>query len=295
MNLDESPPVTRPPHPRPRSPATATPPGACDAHAHVFGAVDEFPLAEGALYAPSPTGPARYRGLLDVLGVERAVLVQPSIYGTDNACLLAALAADPVRLRGVAVLPFDVDVATIERLHGLGVRGVRCNIVDLKSGKGELPLEPLKALARRIQPFGWHLELLMHVDEFPTLDRQLADFPVPCSFGHLGYVAVDNGISTPGFQALLRLMRDGQAWVKLTGPYRLTAAGMPYEGTDDFAHALVDAAPGQLVWGSDWPHVMVKSAMPDDGELLDLLARWVPDEATRRRVLVANPGRLYFG
>src|SRR6185436_2273955 len=124
-----------------------------------------------------------------------------------------------------------------------GVRGVRQNIVDLKDGKGVLPLEPLRALARRIAPLGWHVEFLMHVDEFPDLDRQLADFPVDVVFGHLGYVPARKGTAERGFQALLRLMRDGRAWVKLTAPYRLTMSTMPYPDTDAFAHALVDTAP----------------------------------------------------
>jgi 2-pyrone-4,6-dicarboxylate lactonase len=231
--------------------------------------------------------------MLDALGVERGVLIQPSIYGTDNRAMLDALAQDPKRLRGVAVVPFDVGAAEVERLHALGVRGVRCNIVDLKDGKGVLPLESLRLLAKRVAPFGWHLEFLMHVDEFPDLDRQLADFPVEVVFGHLGYAPAERGIETAGFRALLRLMRDGRAWVKLTAPYRLTASAMPHAEVAPFAQALVDAAPTRLLWGTDWPHVFIKSAMPNVGELLEVFAGWVPDERMRHRILVENPARLY--
>ena len=278
----------------PRPPRLVVPRLTCDCHAHVFGPPERYPLIAAALYdAPARAGGAEYRDTLDALGIERGVLVQPSAYGTDNRAMLDALAAGRKRLRGVAVVPFDVDAATVEQLHAQGVRGVRCNIVDLASGAGRLPREELLALAHRVKPFGWHVELLMHVDEFPELDRQFANFPVEVSFGHLGYLAAAKGTQGAGFRALLRLARDGKAWVKLTGPYRLTTQETPYPEVEQLAHALVDAAPGRLLWGSDWPHVMVKSAMPNDGELLDLLARWIPDEEVRRRVLVDNPAALY--
>ena len=267
--------------------------GACDCHAHVCGHESRYPYSPHRLYTPEDALPTDYRRLLDSLGMERGVLVQPSIYGTDNRALLDALAQDPVRLRGVAVVPWDISAKELEKLHAQGVRGVRQNIVDLKDGKGVLPLDALKSLAKRIQPLGWHVEFLMHVDEFPQLDRQLADFPVDVVFGHLGYVPASKSPAEPGFQALLRLMRDGKAWVKLTAPYRLTTSAMPYADTDVFALALVDAAPGRLVWGTDWPHVFIKTAMPEDRKLLALLEHWVPQAERRRRMLVDHPAQLY--
>jgi predicted TIM-barrel fold metal-dependent hydrolase len=289
----EQPPFAAPHDPNPTRPGVAVPAAACDTHAHVFGPGDTYPFIRNGLYTPSDALLPDFRQMLDTLGIERAVLVQPSIYGTNNDCMLEALKQDTRRLRGVAVIPFDSDEKTIERLHAQGVRGVRCNIVDLKTGAGRLPLGPLRKLAKRIQPFGWHVEFLMHVDEFPTLDRQLADFPVECSFGHLGYVPAAKGTGTEGFKALLRLLRDGKAWVKLTAPYRLTLAEMPYAETDVFAQALIEAAPQRLVWGSDWPHVLVKSKMPNDGELFNVFAKWAPDGRTRRAILVDNPATLY--
>jgi 2-pyrone-4,6-dicarboxylate lactonase len=278
----------------PRTPRIAVPPLACDCHAHVFGPEERYPLIAAALYgAPDRADAAAFRRMLDAVGIGRAVLVQPSAYGTDNRAMLEALAADRRRLRGVAVVPLNVDGRTLEQLHASGVRGVRCNIVDLRSGAGRLPREALLSLAQRVKPFGWHVELLMHVNEFPDLDREFANFPVDVSFGHLGYLPSASGTQDAGFRALLRLVRDGKAWVKLTGPYRLTGQEMPYPEVEPFAQALVEAAPGRLLWGSDWPHVMVKSAMPNDGGLLDLLTRWIPDEALRRRVLVDNPAALY--
>jgi predicted TIM-barrel fold metal-dependent hydrolase len=267
--------------------------GACDCHAHVCGPAERYPYSPNRLYTPEDALLADYRRMLDSLGVERGVLVQPSIYGTDNRALLDALAKDPVRLRGVAVVPYDIHARELEKLHQAGVRGVRQNIVDLKEGKGRLPLDDLRRLAVKIKPFGWHVEFLMHVDEFPELDRQLADFPVDVVFGHLGYVPASKSPAEPGFQALLRLMRDGKAWVKLTAPYRLTTSAMPYPETDVFAQALVDAAPKRLVWGTDWPHVFIKTAMPEDRKLLALLDHWVPDAAMRQRILTEQPAELY--
>ena len=267
--------------------------GACACHAHVCGPQSRYPYAANRLYTPEDASPADYRHMLDSLGMERGVLVQPSIYGSDNRALLDALAMDRERLRGVAVVPYDIHARELEALHQAGVRGVRQNIVDLKDGKGVLPLDDLRRLAVKVKPFGWHVEFLMHVDEFPELDRQLADFPVDVVFGHLGYVPAARKTSERGFQALLRLMKDGKAWVKLTAPYRLTTSAMPYPDTDVFARALVDAAPERLLWGTDWPHVFIKTAMPEDRKLLELFERWVPDKVMRKRILVDHPAQLY--
>jgi predicted TIM-barrel fold metal-dependent hydrolase len=293
MSKQEQPPLCAPHDPAPRRPKIVVPAGASDCHAHVFGPGSTYPFIPHGLYTPADALPAEYRHMLDALGMERGVLVQPSIYGTNNQAMLDTMALDPARLRGIAVLPFDIEEGEIERLHGLGVRGVRCNIVDLKFNKGLLPLDQLKSLANRIRRFGWHVEFLMHVNEFPDLDRQLADFPVDVVFGHLGYVPTKEGLDTAGFKAMLRLLRDGRAWVKLTAPYRLTLSEMPYADVDDTARILVEQVPDRLLWGSDWPHTFIKTAMPNDGDLLDLFAHWVPEAKLRERILVTNPAALY--
>jgi 2-pyrone-4,6-dicarboxylate lactonase len=281
------------PDPAPRAPRFTLPPLSCDTHAHICGPASHFPYSGERIYTPPDALLPAYQQLLGTLGVERAVLVQPSIYGSDNRVLLDALATDPQRLRGVAVIDADIPQAELERMHEMGVRGVRCNIVDVKEGKGRLPMDALRALARRIQPLGWHLEFLMHVDEFPELDVLLADFPVDVVFGHLGYMLAGQGVDASGFAALLRLLRSGRAWVKLTGPYRISGAARPYSDVTPFAHALINAAPDRLVWGTDWPHVMVKGVMPNDGDLCDLLEQWAPDAGQRQQVLVSNPAKLY--
>jgi predicted TIM-barrel fold metal-dependent hydrolase len=279
--------------PKPRRPGIVLPLLACDTHAHVCGPETRYPYSPERIYTPPDALPDHYRHLLKTLGVQRAVLVQPSVYGSDNRALLDALASDPVNQRAVVVVNPDVTNAELERLHALGVRGARCNIVDVKEGKGRLPIEMLTVLAAKVRPFGWHLEFLMHVDEFPDLDRMLDRFPVEVVFGHLGYMKTSLGLDAPGYQAFKRLLKSGRAWAKLTGPYRISSRPLPYSDVTPFARALVDAAPDRIVWGTDWPHVMVKGAMPNDGDLWDLLADWVPDEGRRHKVLVDNPARLY--
>ena len=192
------------------------------------------------------------------------------------------------------MVDWDISDTALEDLHLAGIRGVRCNIVDLAEAKGVLPIKQLTKLANQIAPLGWHLEFLMHVNEFPNLSQLLSNFPVPIVLGHLGYLKTNLGIEDPGFQNLLSLMREERAWVKLTGPYRITTEErIPYSDTNPFALALIAANSRQVVWGTDWPHVMAKGMMPNDADLLDLLQVWIPDPAIRKQVLSENPGRLY--
>lgn len=287
------PPLCAGPDPVPRRPKVRLPPLACDCHAHIAGPKSVYPYSPRRVYTPPDALLPAYLDMLGVLGVERAVLIQPSVYGTDNRAMLDAMAKAGSRFRGVAVVDDAVPDAELETMHAAGVRGVRINVVDVAEDKGVIPMASLKRLAGRIKPLGWHVEFLMHADEFPDLDAQFADFPVDIVLGHLGYMRTDKGLGAPGFQALLRLMRAGRCWVKLTGPYRISTGGIPYSDVKPFAHALIDAAPQRVIWGTDWPHVMVKSAMPNDGALCDLLLDWVPDETIRRKVLVENPAKLY--
>lgn len=289
-------PTCLPPDPAPKKPAFAMPAGACDCHAHICGPSSDYGYIPERLYTPVDGLIGDYERLLGALGVTRAVLVQPSFYGADNGALLNALKGATIPVRGVAVVADDVSDAELEKLHAAGVRGVRFNIVDIQTAKGVLPMDRIRSIAKRIARFGWHVEFLMHVDEFPDIDRAFGDLPVDVVVGHLGYVKTSKGLDTPGFQALLRLLVDGKAWVKFTGPYRISTTTMPHADTNEFAHRLVETAPTRIVWGTDWPHVMAKWSlpMPNDGELTDLLLRWVPDETQRRRILVDNPTALYF-
>jgi 2-pyrone-4,6-dicarboxylate lactonase len=288
-------PVCAPPDPHPNKPKFEFPPLACDCHAHICGPQSIYKYIPQRIYSPPDALLPQYRRVLDALGCSRAVLVQPSFFGTDNSAMLAAMKAAGPAFRGVAVIGDDTTAGELEAMHMAGVRGARLNIVDLREGKGQLPLARVAWLADLIKPFGWHIEFLMHVDEFPQIDTALARLPVDVVFGHLGYVKTEKGIAAPGFQSLLRLLRDGRAWVKLTGAYRISSQALPHADTNEFAHALLDAAPNRIVWGTDWPHVMTKwtIAMPNDGSIADLLLDWIPDAALRSRVLADNPTTLY--
>ena len=285
------------PDPNPRSPRLRLPPLSCDCHAHICGPQARYSYAPERTYTPPDALLPQYQHMLSKVGVERAVLVQPSVYGTDNTVMLDALKVAGQRFRGVAVVADNVTQGELARLHSAGVRGARVNVVDVKDRKkGTLPIAELEQLALKIKPLGWHLEFLMHVDEFPDLYRMFGSFPVPTVYGHLGYMKTAQGLDAPGFQALLRLLSEGHAWVKLTGPYRISSQPLPYADTNVFARTLIEAAPARVVWGSDWPHVRIASSMPNDAELVDLLGEWVVNPELLDRVMVKNPQQLYgFG
>jgi 2-pyrone-4,6-dicarboxylate lactonase len=288
-----APPCARPDF-NPRKPNLVMPALACDTHAHILGPIAKYAYSPARVYTPPDCLLGDYQKMLATLGVERAVLVQPSVYGSDNTVMLEAMRVAGSPFRGVAVVENDIAESELARLNTAGVRGVRVNIVDVKDRKpGTLPMAELTALAKRIAPLGWHMEFLMHCDEFPDMDRTFADFPVDIVLGHLGYMKTSLGKNNAGFRALLRLMAMGKAWVKFTGPYRISGEPLPLADTVAYAHALIAANAQRVLWGSDWPHVMVKSAMPNDGDLCDLLSGWIPDAATREQVLVHNAAKLY--
>jgi 2-pyrone-4,6-dicarboxylate lactonase len=280
-------------HPNPSTPKHPFPRGACDTHAHICGPEASVPYHPARIYTPPDALLPAYESMLKILGVERMVLVQPSIYGEDNSVMLKAMRETPLPARGVAVVPMDIEQTELEALHQAGIRGVRFNLVDVKNPNAGLPLAELTAFAERIKPMGWHAEFLVHVDDYPDFDTLFQDFPTEIVVGHFGYFRPGCAVDHPGFQGLLELADSGRCWVKLTGPYRISAGKLPYADVDPFAEALISRAPHRLLWGSDWPHVMMKKTMPDDGHLADVLARYASDQELRQQILVDNPARLY--
>jgi predicted TIM-barrel fold metal-dependent hydrolase len=273
----------------------AMPPLACDTHAHVFDAA-RYPYQATRGYTPPDNDVTRLLALHDALGIARGVVVQASVHGTDNRAVLDAASAHPDRLRAIVAVREGVTEAEIAAMHAKGARGIRVNLVD----KGGMPFRSLDALAdvaEVIRPFGWHVELLVHVEEKPAELRALAEaMRLPVSVGHIGYTKVARGgIALPGYQEFLAMLRDGLFWVKLTGLYRISAEHVfPYADTARFARAVIEAAPERVIWGSDWPHVAhFDKPMPNDGDLLGLLAEWEPDAARRAMILSENPARLY--
>jgi len=289
-------PLCAPPDPVLRAPAQPMGPLSCDTHAHFCGPAARYRYADERIYTPPDALASSYLDLLQTLGVERAVLVQPSVYGTDNAAMLAGmreLEAAGIACRAVAVVDEGVTEAELDALHAAGVRGLRFNLVDLSDPAKGTPLDVVRRLAERIAPRGWHTEFLIHVDDHPDFEDRFGDFPTDIVVGHIGYLRLGSDISADGFAGMLRLAAAGRCWVKLTAPYRISAGDLPYTEAAAFARAVVEAAPHRAVWGTDWPHVMVKNPMPNDADLCDLFLGWVPDAAVRRRILADSPVELY--
>lgn len=275
----------------PHPPSFAPPPGACDAHCHVFGPAARFPFAENRAYTPPDSGIDLFERLQHRLGLERAVFVQASCHGTDNAAMVDALEHGEGRYAGVAMIDESFTDADIGRLHDAGVRGTRFNFVAHLGGAPDLDV--FWRLVDRVQPFGWHIVLHFDAKDLPQYAELLDRMPCPFVIDHMARVPVTDGVEQEPFQRLLELMADERCWVKVSGAERLTADGPPpYDDVVPYAQALIAAAPDRVLWGTDWPHPNVRH-MPDEGDLLDLMLRFAPDEAVRNRILVTNPETLY--
>lgn len=282
-----------PPDHDPQPPRFAVPAGACDTHLHVFGPESRYPYSPKRGYTPPDASIDEMRRLHSILGIERCVITQPSVYGTDNRATLDAVATSPETMRAVVAVDGSVTDRELSDLHDAGARGVRLNLVD----KGGMPfdrMDDVHRFAERLRPMGWHIEVLIHVSEFPDLKNTLSAIPVDVVVGHLGYMKTSEGLDNPGFREFMDLLRDGKCWAKLTGTYRVTTNDAPpYDDVVPVAQTLIEAAPERMIWGTDWPHPFHYRTMPNDGYLLDQLADWTSDEAMRRKILVENPETLY--
>jgi 2-pyrone-4,6-dicarboxylate lactonase len=288
--MPATPPLTQPPDPQPRKPRTACPPGAIDCHIHVFGPASRWAFDPGSKYTSLDALPEMHAALQDTLGLAGAVIVSGGGYGTSFAHLEETLERHPGRFKGVALLPEDVTPADLQRLDALGVRGAR---FVSPGHRGALPrLNP--RIAALVHDLGWHVQFYPAADDLQQYADALKSLPNDIVLDHFAAIPAAGGIDQPALQCLLRLLDTGKFWVKLSGPMRCTPGDHPYAAVTPIARALVAHAPHRLVWGTDWPHVNMNGrGMPNDGDLFDLLAEWVPDEETRRRILVDNPRRLY--
>lgn len=277
------------PLPQAHSPSFQVPRGACDSHAHVFGDADRYPLDPKRTFNPPRAGIREYRRMLSTLGLERAVIVHSGAYGTDVSATRDVLIASNGQWRGIALVDNSVTSEQIAEMDAVGFRGVRFNFIF---GHANL-WDDVEAIARRIEPFGWHVQLLVDVRTLPELLPLIARLPVMVVIDHMGRMPTSAGIQDPGFRALLQLLRDGRCWCKLSGANRMGDPTPPYRSVLPFARALVDTAADRLVWGTDWPHVREPGVIPNDGDLLNLLPLWVPDEQLRNSILSDNPARLY--
>jgi len=277
------------PDPDTRAPRFEMPAGACDTHSHVIAYQDEYPYVPERSYTPPPAPLAAYKAMHAALGIERAVIVQPSVHGTDNRVTVQAITGYGANCRGVCVVDEDVTDEELARLNDGGIRGLRLNVLF----GGGVGMQAMQPLAARIKDMGWHIQLLLDARDLTELEPVIRRLPVPVVIDHMGHMNVSHGIDHPGFQALLGLVRDGFAWVKLSGNYRISAAGPPYDDAIPFARALIEAAPEHMVWGTDWPHPALVENMPNDGDLLDALDDYAPEANLKRRILVDNPAVLY--
>jgi len=276
------------PDPNPKAPALTLPAGACDAHCHIFGPVDRFPYAEDRRFTPPEAPLADLQRLHDFLGLGRAVIVQSACHGTDHAVLLDALEKGRGRYRGVALVTPETPDAEIARLHEAGVRGAR---IHFTPHLGPAPsLETIRAIVAKIAPHGWHVALHLAGDGVAEYEDLVRSLPLPVVIDHMARVDLRSGLDSAPVKALLRLLETGSVWVKLSGADRLATAPPDMRDSAALARLLVTEAPERVVWGTDFPHPNTHGFVPNDGDLVNLLAEVTPD---LERLLVTNPAACF--
>lgn len=271
-------------------PTFQVPVGACDAHVHVFGPEHLYPRVAQPHYTLPDGNLSQLQSALTALDIQRFVIVQPSFYGTDNRCMLDALNAAGGRARGVAMVDDHVSDAALEAMHRMGVRALRLDLF-LRSS---LPTAELVAYiqrsVKRVSALGWHVQFYTPGWVVRDLVPYLPDVESTFVIDHMGYMLESDGLSRRDFDRLLKAVAAGQGWFKLSGPYRLAKDGN-YAKLQPLSRAIVEAVPDRVIWGSDWPHI--PEGGRDTGELLNLLADWVPEKDARQRILADNPTRLF--
>ena len=288
-----------PPDPNTRKPGFTPPANSCDTHFHVFGPPETFPFLSTHEYTPPAAPLEHYLKMAAVIGMERAVVVQPSVHGLDNSATLDAIARSQGRFRGIGRIDDKTTKDELQKLYDGGIRGVRFNLLDRP--RGNVKLEVLDRCVERVIELGWSVDL--HIDMKNLLDheKRIRAMPVPVVIDHIARVKPSEGLQQAGFQLLLDLLRLKHVWVKVSGADKIcntqvhTYFGLPFVEVIPFARAVIAAAPNRIIWGTDWPHSnnFAPGHTPNDGDLLDLLAAFAPDEQTRKKILVENPVALY--
>ncbi|MCT9112590.1 amidohydrolase family protein [Streptomyces mirabilis] len=280
-----------PPHPAPRTPALVLPPDSCDAHCHVFGPADVFPYATDRTFTPLDAPKEQLFGLHAHLGLSRAVVVQSSCHGHDHRVLLDALGSGGGRLRGVALIGEATTRAEIEELHRAGVRAFRLNFLPhLRTPPTRTEID---SVLERVDGLGWAVQLHVRGEEITALEDVVRALPGRAVVDHIGRVDLRAGPDGPAVRSLRTLLDSGDVWVKVSGVDRVSAQGPPYADAVALAASLVAYAPERVVWGTDYPHVNITGAAPDDGLLVDLVGRIAPGPSHLRRLMVDNPAELF--
>jgi predicted TIM-barrel fold metal-dependent hydrolase len=271
-----------------RKPRFKLPPGSCDAHCHVFGPGDKFPYAPNRRYTPEDAPKEMLRALHDHLGIERSVIVQASCHGKDNAAMLDAIASDPKRYRGVAIVDDTFTDADFDTLDRGGVRGVRFNFVKHLGGSPDMAV--FNRVLDRIKGRGWHVVLHVDAPDIIPLSDMIRKLPLPFVIDHMGRVPAAAGVDQPPFKALIEIAKQDNAWIKVCGSERIDMP--PYAKAVPIAHALVEAAPDRVLWGTDFPHPN-STHDADEADLVDLVPQFATSAQRQQAVLVDNPARLY--
>jgi D-galactarolactone isomerase len=270
------------------TPKFKAPAGTCDTHMHIYD--PKYPKAPTAKIAAPPAPVSEYRKVCARLGIERTVVVQPSTYGKDNRCTLEAMTELGPNARCIVVVDETVTDAQLDRLNGLGARGVRFFMLP----GAPLPWEILEAMSERIAPFDWHIQLQLDGRGLPEREGLLKRLASRLVIDHVGKFLEPVALDHPGFLTLQRLVDAGRTWLKLSAPYEVSKAGPPnYDDVGKLAKVLAKAAPDRMLWGTNWPHPTPGVPVPDDAWMLDMLLNWIPDEAARKKALVDNPAQLY--
>jgi 2-pyrone-4,6-dicarboxylate lactonase len=280
-------------HPNPSQPTYRPPPGAVDAHCHVFGPEHRFPYAPERKYTPCDAPKEKLFALRDLLGFDKNVIVQASCHGKDNRAMVDALESANGKGRGVAFVGEDVTDEELESMHRAGVRGVRFNFV--RRLVDFTPRDVLERIAARIAALDWHVVVYFEMADLPDLESFFTALPTTVLVDHMGVPDVRKGTDHPDNRRLHALMSGHRKfWVKATCPERMTVAGPPYDDVVPFARSLVEEFPDRVIWGTDWPHPNMKKEAPDDGALVDYIPRIARTPELRQALLVDNPMRLYW-
>lgn len=280
-------------HPNPTKPAFQVPAGAVDAHCHVFGPGDVFPFAPERKYTPCDASWEQLFALRDFLGFEKNVVVQATCHGADNSALLDVLERANDMARGVVTVKSDIEMAELERMHALGVRGVRFNYV--KRLVDPKPDEYYRGIIDKIKRLGWHVVLYFEPSDLREKWDFFTSLGVPVVIDHMGRPDVTKPVDGPDFELFLKFMRDHDVWAKVSCPDRLTVSGSPlYADVVPFAKTVVEEFPDRVLWGTDWPHPNMKKEMPDDGILVDYVPSIATTPELQKKLLVTNPNNLYW-
>ncbi len=292
-------PYCYPPDPNTRKPSFTPPPNSCDTHFHVFGPPETFPFLSTHEYTPPAAPLEHYLKMTEVIGIERAVVVQPSVHGLDNSATLDAIKNSGGRFRGVARMDDKTPKSELQRLHDAGIRGVRFNLLDRP--RGNVKLDVLDRCVEHIVELDWSVDLHIDTTNLLEQEKRIRAMPVPVVIDHMARVKPAEGLNQPAFQLLLDLMKDKHVWVKVSGADKICNTqvhsyyGLPFIEVVPFARAVIAAAPDRVIWGTDWPHSnnFAPGKTPNDGDLLDLLTAFAPTADVRKKILVDNPAALY--